>query len=665
MRPALVALGLALSTLLLIHAGSSSAPVEPPDLLKQIQAAGIEKVAVSSASVYQDDRSGCLTMTFHYVQGDPEVKVSIQQVGWPVDWSRFRSVAFTMRSTSVEPVFMGFSDGNKAKKDVVIEPMKGIEIRGVIPFETPMPAENENIPQLPPLGYKMWPNTLAVPAGVEQISFRMHYPTQPTQVTFCSFALAMDVPANDIVDRHPVIDRYGQWIPEKWSGKAYSDEDLKKLWAKEDLQPAKYPYCPLGGYTGKKLHATGFFRTEKIADRWALVDPHGHPFYSAGMDLVGAADSSFATEVTDRKYLYEELPQAGPAWLTPDKTVSFYVANLVRRYGDKWEERGNRRFVERLHNWGFNTLGNWSNAEFAARSGMPYVLPLYGWNTKKWFSYPYGLPDMFSDEFKKNVDEAARRQCSSLKNDPNLIGWFIENEPLWADTIELKKRWADIVLDDPEPSATQTKLKQMLGADPKDADTIKKQFLVLCIQQYLQTITSAVRKYDPNHLILGSRFASHPAPEWIKLSAMFDVLSVNIYSDSFAPDPKSIQEYADGSGRPVLIGEFTATASGRGLEGLFYGIHKVRDLAERGVAYRYFVENSAANPNIVGTHWFQFVDDLPTGRPHDVERLNYGFVNVIDLPYEDLVQAARETHHRLYDLMFGKVQPVQRMPQMN
>ena len=52
-----------------------------------------------------------------------------------------------------------------------------------------------------------------------------------------------------------------------------------------------------------------------------------------------------------------------------------------------------------------------------------------------------------------------------------------------------------------------------------------------------------------------------------------------------------------------------------------------RDYAERGKAYRYYVENSAASPYIIGTHWFQMVDDLPTGRPGDGERLNYGFLN--------------------------------------
>jgi hypothetical protein len=98
------------------------------------------------------------------------------------------------------------------------------------------------------------------------------------------------------------------------------------------------------------------------------------------------------------------------------------------------------------------------------------------------------------------------------------------------------------------------------------------------------------------------------------------------------------------------------------MQGLFYWGHKVRDYAERGNAYRYYVENSAANPDIVGVHWFQMVDDLPTGRPSDEERLNYGFLNVIDLPYLELVNAAQQSHSRMYDLKNGRAKPYDAKP---
>jgi hypothetical protein len=652
---------------LFLQSGSTAAPVEPPDLLMLIRTAGIAKLGVSSASVYQDDRSGCLTMTFQYIHGDPEITVPTADLGWPTDWSPFRAIAFTLQSTSLEPIFIQVPE-NAGKKDVIVEPLEGIRIRGVIPFDVPGTHEKE--PDSAPLGYKLFPESVPAPAQVQRISFRMHFPAEPTQVTLCNFRLTRDVPLNDILDRHPVLDRFGQWIPEKWENKAYNGEDLKRFWADEKLQPVNLPsekstLCPLGGDAARKRKATGFFRTEKIAEKWVFIDPHGHPFYSAGMDIVGVADPSFATETNGRGYLFEELPPPGPAWLTPGKVVSFYVANLIRRYGDNWQTLGLDHLADRLRDWGFNTLGNWSNKEFASKSQMPYVLPLFGWYTKKILPYPYGLPDVFSDEFQKNVDEAARKEVVDLKDDPNLIGYFLDNEPGWAHDFDLKQPWADTLLEDLEPSATQKELREMLAANPQDGANIKKQFPYECVRKYLEIVTTSVRKYDPNHLILGVRFAGDPGPQWVKLSSLFDVFSINVYSDTFAPDQKKIQGYSEGSGRPVLIGEFTAATPGRGLEGTFYGVHKVRDHIQRGVAYRYFVENSAASPYIIGTHWFQLVDDMPTGRPGDGERLNYGFVNVLDVPYKDLVDAARETHSRLYQLKFGDAKPVQTVPQIN
>ncbi len=165
--------------------------------------------------------------------------------------------------------------------------------------------------------------------------------------------------------------------------------------------------------------------------------------------------------------------------------------------------------------------------------------------------------------------------------------------------------------------------------------------------------------------MLGIRFAERPNNRWAEMSSLFDTFSMNIYPNEFAPDMEMVRNYAEVSGRPVLIGEFTAAAYGRGLQGLFYYGPKVRDQRERGKAYRYYVENSAASPYIIGTHWFQMVDDLPTGRPSDEERLNYGFIDVLDLPYPDLVRAARETHRRLYRLKFGEAKPFTEKPASN
>ncbi len=632
------------------------------NLLERLTPADVARFATKNAAVYQDPATKALTFTFEYAQSEPEVRIPVRALGWPVDWSASRSVQYTFMTTSLEAVAIEFSDG-KTAKSFMMEPLPGMRIYGVIPFDAFI--QTRTMTPLLPLGYKVWPGRLFTFKQVDEVVFRMRYPGAPAQFTLYNFTLREDVPADDIIDKKPVLDRYGQWIPENWPGKAHDDAELRALWNADTLPDVKYPFCALGGDASRTLRATGFFRVERVQGTWVFVDPHGHPFFSTGIDLVGYKQGSFATDVTRREFLFQELPPAGPAWLRPGAHVSHYVANIMKRFGEGWPEKWQRHTIARLKNWGFNTVANWSDYEVATTSGMPYVLPLSGWTTRKMFPFPWDFPDVFSKEFEDTVDAAATRQVEPLKNDANLIGWFIGNEPHWARSFGTLVPWPDMLLADPEPSATKAKLEEMLKANPGREQQVKDEFLYTCARRYFEVINAAIRRHDPNHLVLGIRFAENPNNRWVEMSRIFDVFSVNIYSREFMPEPEHVKRYGEVSGKPVLIGEFTACAPGRGMQGLFYWGHKVRDQAERGTAYRYYVENSAASPYIIGTHWFQMVDDLPTGRPSDEERLNYGFINVIDLPYPDLVNAARATHQRVYRLKFGEEKPFGEKPKYN
>ena len=60
-----------------------------------------------------------------------------------------------------------------------------------------------------------------------------------------------------------------------------------------------------------------------------------------------------------------------------------------------------------------------------------------GWTTRKTFPFPWDFPDVFSKEFEDNADGAATAVRSAAQDDPNLIGWFIGNEPHWARCFRL------------------------------------------------------------------------------------------------------------------------------------------------------------------------------------------------------------------------------------
>lgn len=364
-----------------VFAGSQ-ALLADVDLLKSLQPKDLEKLQTKSASVFQDPVTKALTLTFNYTSGETEVCFPIDQLGWPTDWSAYKAVQYTFHATSLETVAIGFSNGSQTKS-FITEPLAGIRIQGVIPFDSFV--QTRTMTPLLPLGYKVWPQRLFTFEHVVALIFKMRFPSQASQFTLSNFTLTSTVPHDDILDKKPLIDRYGQWILENWQDKAHTDAQLRALWAEDRTLPADFPFCPLGGDSTRKQNATGFFRTAQVEGKWVFIDPHGHPFFSAGMDLVGYAPDSFATDVSRREYLFEKLPPTGPAWLKPLRVVSFYIANIMQRFGEGWEQKWEQHIVERLKSWGFNTIGNWSDAKIATRSQMPYVLPLHGWGTRKIF----------------------------------------------------------------------------------------------------------------------------------------------------------------------------------------------------------------------------------------------------------------------------------------
>ena len=84
------------------------------------------------------------------------------------------------------------------------------------------------------------------------------------------------------------------------------------------------------------------------------------------------------------------------------------------------------------------------------------------------------------------------------------------------------------------------------------------------------------------------------------------------------------------------------------------GLVQAMNQAERGVAYSYYVEHAAEHPAIIGTHWYQWIDQPVTGR-RDGENYNIGWIDVTDRPYPELVAAAKATHAKLDDIHSGSL----------
>ena len=264
-----------------------------------------------------------------------------------------------------------------------------------------------------------------------------------------------------------------------------------------------------------------------------------------------------------------------------------------------------------------------------------------------------GLPDVYAEDFATKADERARRQCAPRKDDPWLLGYFPANEPPFP---QKELQTVELVLAGPK-TATRDALEKWLAAG--DTEERRKEFVGDAFDRYVSITSAAVKRHDPNHLNLGMRSGGQPTAAEVRAARAFDVYSVNVY-DYEVPVAR-VRQIAELTGKPILIGEFHFGTPGRGLAA---SLVQVRDQAERGKAYRYYVENAFAMPEMVGTHWFQWADQPSTGR-FDGENYNIGLVDVTDRPYPDLVGALVETHRRVLRLHAGEIEPVRERPAAN
>src|SRR4030042_3203643 len=115
-------------------------------------------------------------------------------------------------------------------------------------------------------------------------------------------------PEDTILSPIPLIDEFGQWIPDEWPGKAKSVEDLKASWSEEEasLETGNLNVSKYGCFLDARVKGTGFFRVEKINNIWWIVDPEGYLFFSTG--ATGIGPRSEFSRIQGREYIFRQLP---------------------------------------------------------------------------------------------------------------------------------------------------------------------------------------------------------------------------------------------------------------------------------------------------------------------------------------------------------------------
>jgi hypothetical protein len=178
------------------------------------------------------------------------------------------------------------------------------------------------------------------------------------------------------------------------------------------------------------------------------------------------------------------------------------------------------------------------------------------------------------------------------------------------------------------------------------------------VKEYVEVISGETRKVAPDHLNLGMRYAWLSSPLLYAAGESFDVFSINGYH---APDPIPTEEIYKRSGKPVMIGEFHFGATDRGLPST--GLRGVKNQKHRGIAYRYYLENGFERPELIGIHYFQWMDQHVLGR-FDGENYNIGFNDILYQEYEELFEQAKKAHLNSYPVAAGEKRASRRKPKL-
>lgn len=416
------------------------------------------------------------------------------------------------------------------------------------------------------------------------------------------------------------------------------------------------------GYRKISTEPSGFFRIEKINNRFYLVTPEGNIFISIG--------------INDATPTGDYCPKLG---------YSPYANAVKEIYGtqDKWL----KVTMNRLKEWGFNTIGAWCWSELF-KEKIPYTI-IMNISHQDWQKGT--IADFFDENWKTKIYKDVENICAKNADDPYLIGYFIDNELKWGPDWRGSQSIFSIYLSLPSDAQGKKNLVAFLKNKYKNISSFnniynstfntfeelsgikgltkkisedEKEFLGIVAEEFYKTTTNAIRKYDKNHLILGDRFHSMGVPyEVVKAAGKYlDVISINYYTmgsmekqiakvagtvslDNF------MENYYQITGKPILISEFSFKALDSGLPNTkCAGFPNLKTQTDRADKFEKYVRTAMKKSYIVGYHWFEYTDEPRLGR-FDGENCNLGIVNEKDEPYEVLVDRMKKMNTNVYDII--------------
>ncbi len=442
-------------------------------------------------------------------------------------------------------------------------------------------------------------------------------------------------------------------------------------------------YDQYGGLLRVRGTATGFFHVEKIGNRYWFVTPEGHGFWSIGVNFVS------------------DFPNDGH-----DKDGKDYMKNILKKYGSKfvWAPETSKKIL----GWKFNTIGAGSssyidpNGAYHRKPTEPRIVKAYKKRFGLYAHTKYGVANIlkglksggfFPDVFDPRFAEWVEKEASSSyitggleveSKSPWILGYYTDEELRgfgskkrhvhlgWAATAAspdtyTKRAWRDFLK---EKYGTLEALNAAYGTayttwdsngtsgvlDEKglghhirgSSNPVVKEdqddFLYRIARRYFEITSAAMRKYHPNHLILGPMFSTWDSvPRDEVLLAAKDL--IDVFGVSADADHRYIYQL---TGKPTMVYTWWITAEPD--SPLQHPCNNeptcVQTQEERGVRYMeklhklVFTKGNDGTYIVLGAHWWKYSDN---GIDFWREQRNFGLVTIKDNAYDGREARRRRT----------------------
>ncbi len=426
----------------------------------------------------------------------------------------------------------------------------------------------------------------------------------------------------------------------------------------------------------------GCFRVGRTrTGRWMFVDPDGRPFVYKGVCAVNRAGTQGGRYAEPGPYKETIDAKYGPA----DEPQPFVDACL-----------------DKLRRMNFNALGAWCTEEFFDQ-GFPFteilecrkIVP----DARQVQGAGIKLPDVFDPAWSEAVDQIAAKLCTPLRDSTELVGYFTDNEMgwgqpgtehIWGASEEMNRTEGEptllqfcLSLPDEKPAASAAwdfvmdrygdlaALSDAWSVELSSRDDLReysRRRLVLdspaygsdhdafsthFAEQYYRITAEAIRRYDPNHLILGCRFGAPPGEPILRATRRpwVDVLSANNYRDMMY---ERMDEYYSPTDMPVLIGEFCyASDYFRRITDRTRAVEHLDEDRRIAILGAEALERTFTHPAVVGYTWYRWVNrHKDTSKPTGALVSDRDEVNTFNA---DLLS---RVHPRLDGIAAGELRPV-------